>query len=101
MGTLYERGIFDELELSKRGHLKKCAIALKNAYYFDNEFRRYSPWTYMTAIAKAQELGCDGVIIKNTHDMGTPSLYESDDGFEDDDFTDVYIAFDPRAIETV
>jgi len=47
---LCSRGIFDELELSKRAHLKECRIAMKDAYYFDNENRKYSPWTYMTAI---------------------------------------------------
>jgi hypothetical protein len=74
LSDLRSRGIFDELELSKRAHLKECHITMKNAYYIDNENRRYCPWTYMTAIEKARELGCDGVVTKNTYDMGTPSL---------------------------
>jgi hypothetical protein len=100
MRTLHERGIFDELELSKRGHLKKCKIVLKNTYYFDNQSRGYSPWAYMMAIQKAQDLGCDGVVIKNTYDMGTPSLYEGGE-HSDEDLTDVYIAFEPSTIETL
>jgi hypothetical protein len=94
---LCERGIFDKLELSKRAHLKHCAIVMKDAYYIDNEYRCYSPWTYLRAIERARELGCDGVIIKNTYDMGTPSHYASQD---DDDITDVYIVFDADQVQT-
>jgi hypothetical protein len=100
MATLYERGIFDELELSKRAHLKKCRVAFAKAYYVDNEHRRYSPWAYMRAIDNARKLGCDGVVIKNTYDMGTPSLYERDEE-NVEDLTDVYIAFDPKSIRTL
>jgi hypothetical protein len=99
LDDLCQRGIFDELELSKRAHLKRCRIEMKDAYYFDNDYRKYSPWTYLTAIYKARELGCDGVVIKNTYDMGTPSLYENED-YPDDDMTDVYIVFSSGQIET-
>jgi len=95
LDDLCNRGIFDELELSKRAHLKRCRIEMEDAYYFDNEYRKYSPWTYLTAIYKARELGCDGVVIKNTYDMGTPSKYETED---DDDITDVYIVFSSNQI---
>jgi hypothetical protein len=94
-------GMFEELELSKRGHLKECRITIKDAYYFDNENRRCSPWTYLKAIEKARELGCDGVVIKNTYDMGTPSLSEKDEWYYDfDDITDVYIVFSSEQIVT-
>jgi ADP-Ribosyltransferase in polyvalent proteins len=98
---LCARGIFDQLELAKRANLKECRITMKDAYYFDNENRVYSPWTYLTAIEKARELGCDGVVIKNTYDMGTPSLCYSGDDPEVDDMTHVFIAFSPEQVVAI
>jgi ADP-ribosyltransferase-like protein len=90
MDDLLDRGIFDEIRLSKRGDVKVQRLAIRRAYYHDMEGTRYSPWVYSEVIEHAKAGGYDGVVIKNTYDGGSPSQWTDDDK---DDLTDVYVVF--------
>jgi hypothetical protein len=98
MKDLLNRGIFDEVRLSKRGEVKVQRLVINRVYYHDMEGSRYSPWVYSEVIDRAKEIGCDGVVIKNTYDGGTPSQWTDEDK---DELTDVYVAFSEEQIEYV
>jgi ADP-Ribosyltransferase in polyvalent proteins len=95
MNDLMDRGIFDEVRLSKRGEVKLQRLAIRRAYYHDMEGTRYSPWVYSEVIEQAKAGDYDGVVIKNTYDGGTPSQWTDE---SKDDLTDVYIVFDTEQI---
>ena len=76
----------------KRAGLKKCVLNLDNPYVYNMEGRRSGDQNLRGRVAR-QEGGYDGVIIRNTFDLGScfsdPAANER---------TTVYIVFDPEKI---
>ncbi len=72
---------------SKRGEVKQCILDIKRPYIHNMRGRSYDEEEYCKAAWRAKQLGCDGLIIRNTYDPGS---WVKIDG---DDKTDIYVAF--------
>jgi hypothetical protein len=78
---------------SKRGDVKRCVLDIKRPYIHNMRGRHYDEEEYCEAAWRAKELGCDGLIIKNTYD---PYSFVKIEG---DDKTDIYVAFSADQIQ--